>query len=59
VVLTVPEAEGPRVLYPMAALSKGKASEAGRAFVRFLQGEAARSVFEKYGFLFLPKKTQP
>jgi molybdate transport system substrate-binding protein len=59
VVLTVPEAEGPRVLYPVAALSKGKAAEAGRAFVRFLRGEAARSVFEKYGFIFLPKKTQP
>ena len=43
VVLTVPEAEGPRIVYPVAALSKGKASEAGLAFVRFLQGEAARA----------------
>jgi len=56
VVLTVPEAEGPRVVYPAAALSQGKSSEAGRAFVRFLQGEAARAVFERYGFIFLPGK---
>nr|AYM52359.1 molybdenum ABC transporter periplasmic molybdate-binding protein [Hyalangium minutum] len=59
VAFTVPEADGPRVVYPVAALSKGKASEAGRAFVRFLQGETARSVFERYGFIFLPGKSAP
>jgi len=59
VVLTVPEAEGPRVIYPVAALSQGKAAEEGRAFVRFLRGDAARSVFERYGFIFLPGKAQP
>lgn len=59
VALTVPEAEGPRVVYPVAALSKGKASAAGLAFVKFLQGEAARKVFERYGFIFLPAKPAP
>jgi molybdate transport system substrate-binding protein len=59
VVLTVPEAEGPRIVYPVAALSKGKASEAGRAFVRFLAGDTARRVFERYGFIVLPGKPQP
>nr|AYM52336.1 molybdenum ABC transporter periplasmic molybdate-binding protein [Hyalangium minutum] len=59
VVLTVPEADGPRVVYPVAALSKGKAPEAGRAFARFLQGETARGVFERYGFIFLPGKPAP
>jgi ABC-type molybdate transport system substrate-binding protein len=43
----------------VAALSKGKASAAGLAFVRFLQGEAARKVFERYGFIFLPAKPAP
>lgn len=59
VALTVPEEEGPRVVYPVAALSKGKGSAAGLAFVRFLQGDAARKVFERYGFIFLPAKPSP
>jgi molybdate transport system substrate-binding protein len=59
VVLTVPEAEGPRIVYPVAALSKGKASEAGRAFVRFLEGDTARPIFERHGFLVLSRKPQP
>lgn len=56
VVLTVPEGQGPRIVYPVAALSKGKAPGAARAFVRFLQGDAARRAFEKYGFIVLPGK---
>lgn len=59
VVLTMPEAEGPRIVYPVAALSKGKASEVGRAFVRFLSGDTARSIFERYGFVVLSGKPQP
>lgn len=56
VALTIPEAEGPRIVYPAAVLAKGKATEGGRAFVSFLQGDAARAIFEKYGFIVLPKK---
>jgi molybdate transport system substrate-binding protein len=59
VVLTIPEAEGPRIIYPAAALAKGKAPEAGRDFVRFLQGGPARSIFERYGFIFLAAKPSP
>ncbi len=59
VVLTVPEAEGPRIVYPVAALSGGKAPEVGRAFVRFLRGDAARRIFERYGFIALPGKPAP
>jgi molybdate transport system substrate-binding protein len=59
VVLTVPEAEGQRIVYPVAALSKGKASEVGRAFVRFLAGDTARIIFERYGFIVLSGKPQP
>ena len=50
---------GPRIVYPAAALAKGKASEAGRAFVRFLQGDAARRIFERYGFIVLSGKQKP
>ncbi len=56
VVLTVPEADGPRIVYPAAALSGGKAAAAGAAFVQFLRGDTARRVFEKHGFLFTAGK---
>ncbi len=59
VALTVPEGEGPRIVYPLAALTRGKAPEAARAFVRFLQGDAARRVFEQQGFLVLQAKPAP
>ncbi|MFP2910139.1 molybdate ABC transporter substrate-binding protein, partial [Pyxidicoccus sp. 3LFB2] len=53
VAFVVPEPDAPRIVYPVAALAKGKAPEAGRAFVRFLQTEAARKVFMRHGFLVL------
>jgi molybdate transport system substrate-binding protein len=56
VVLTVPEADGPRIVYPVAALSRGKASEAGAAFVQFLRRDIARRIFEKHGFSFVAGK---
>jgi molybdate transport system substrate-binding protein len=56
VALTVPEGEAPRIVYPVAALSRGKAPEAARAFVRFLQGDAARRAFERHGFIVLTGK---
>jgi molybdate transport system substrate-binding protein len=59
VAFTIPEAEGPRIVYPVAALSRGKAAAAGAAFVRFLQTDTARRVFEKHGFLFTPGKPAP
>jgi molybdate transport system substrate-binding protein len=43
----------------VAALSRGKASETGRAFVRFLQGDTARRIFERYGFIVLSGKPTP
>jgi molybdate transport system substrate-binding protein len=59
VVFSIPEAEGPRIVYPVAALSGGKASQAGAAFVRFLKGDTARRIFERHGFLFLAGKPTP
>nr|AYM52739.1 molybdenum ABC transporter periplasmic molybdate-binding protein [Archangium disciforme] len=53
VAFEVPEAEAPRIVYPVAALAKGKAPEAGRAFVRFLRTDAAREVFTRHGFRVL------
>jgi molybdate transport system substrate-binding protein len=51
VAFTVPDAEAPRIVYPVVALAKGKAPEAGKAFVRFLHTEEARQVFMQHGFL--------
>jgi molybdate transport system substrate-binding protein len=56
VAFSIPEGEGPRIVYPVAALSGGKASGAGAAFVRFLRGDTARRIFERHGFLFLAGK---
>jgi molybdate transport system substrate-binding protein len=56
VALAVPEGEGPRIVYPVAALTRGKAPKGARAFVRFLQGEAARRAFERYGFIVIAGK---
>ncbi|WP_253906143.1 molybdate ABC transporter substrate-binding protein [Corallococcus exiguus] len=51
VVFTVPEGDAPRIVYPAAALTQGKAPEGGLAFVRFLQTEGARKEFRRLGFL--------
>ncbi|MDY7227641.1 molybdate ABC transporter substrate-binding protein [Hyalangium rubrum] len=59
VVFSVSEKEGPRIVYPVAALSKGKASEGGQTFVRFLQGDIARRIFERHGFTVLAGKPSP
>jgi len=56
VVFTVPEVDGPRIVYPVAALSRGKAAAAGAAFVQFLKGDTARRIFEKHGFVFTAGK---
>ncbi|AGC48526.1 molybdate ABC transporter substrate-binding protein [Myxococcus stipitatus DSM 14675] len=50
VAFEVPTAAAPRIVYPVAALTKGKSPEAGRAFVRFLQSEPARAAFARHGF---------
>ncbi len=51
VAFTVPDGDAPRIVYPVAALAKGKSPGGGKAFVRYLQSEAARKVFAKHGFL--------
>ncbi|MBI4776197.1 MAG: molybdate ABC transporter substrate-binding protein [Deltaproteobacteria bacterium] len=50
VVGTFPEGSHPPIVYPVAAVSGGKTSEA-QQFLDFLRAPAARTVFEKYGFI--------
>ncbi|WP_426755223.1 molybdate ABC transporter substrate-binding protein [Myxococcus sp. Y35] len=59
VAFQVPEQDVPRIVYPVAVLTGGKATEAGRAFVRFLQSEAARKVFATHGFGAAPGARTP
>ena len=55
VALEVPADEAPRVVYP-AALLTGARGPAARAFYEHLRFPAAREVFERLGFEFLPAR---
>jgi molybdate transport system substrate-binding protein len=48
----VPQELYPRVVYPMAITIKGAKSDEVKAFHAFLQGDEAKSVLSKYGFVF-------
>jgi molybdate transport system substrate-binding protein len=53
VALEVPEGEAPRIVYPAALLTTSR-GPAARAFFEHLRSLAARAVFERLGFEFLP-----
>jgi molybdate transport system substrate-binding protein len=55
VALVVPQAAGPKIVYPVARLSRST-QPAGTQFVQFLRSRAARDVFSEAGFVFLPPK---
>ena len=48
-----PDDSYPPVTYPVAATATGK--PAATRYVQFLRGNAAKTIFEKYGFSFLIK----
>ena len=48
-----PENSYTPVVYPAAVLKESKKPDAARAFMKYLCGDKARSVFEKYGFSFI------
>lgn len=43
--------DGPPISYPMAVLKEAKDPKAAKAFLDFLNGNEAASVFERYGFI--------
>ena len=55
VVGTFPDGSHPPVTYPVAATAQAKAE--ATAYLRFLQSQAAKAIFERYGFSFLVKST--
>ncbi len=55
VALEVPSGEAPRIVYPAALLATAR-GPAARAFYEHLRSPAAREVFERLGFEFLPAR---
>ena len=55
VTLEVPAEEAPRIVYPAALLAAAR-GPAARAFYENLRSPAAREVFERLGFEFLPAR---
>lgn len=54
VAVEIPSAEGPRIVYPVAALQESKQPDAARAFVAWLAGPEAQALFARQGFLPAP-----
>ncbi len=55
VVKSAPEGSHKPIYYPAAVLKGSKHTEAAREFTEFLYSSEAKSIFEKYGFIFLSK----
>jgi len=55
IALEVPRAEGPKIVYPVAALARSP-RKAAAAFVAYLRSPEARAVFTRRGFLVLGGK---
>ncbi|WP_242968935.1 molybdate ABC transporter substrate-binding protein [Marasmitruncus massiliensis] len=47
---TAPEDSHKKVIYPVGVVKESKAADAAKAFVEYLFGDEAKTVFEKYGF---------
>lgn len=52
----VPAAEGPPIIYPMAAVKGAKNISAAGQYLDFLDTEKAREAFQKHGFIVLPEE---
>ena len=59
VTFEVPEQEGPRIVYPVAAVKDRPLTEAARRTVACYTGNEARAIFERFGFIVLPGGPAP
>jgi molybdate transport system substrate-binding protein len=50
VALEISPAEGPKISYPVAVIKSSKEPERAKKFAEYLDGPAARTAFEKFGF---------
>lgn len=51
VAFTVPVDKGPAIRYPVAIVNETKNKLAAESFLRYLQSDEARQLFERYGFI--------
>jgi molybdate transport system substrate-binding protein len=51
VAYTVPAGEGPKVSYPAAVVTESEQKIAAQQFLNYLQTDAARAIFRRYGFI--------
>lgn len=49
----VPASEGPKIVYPVAALSGREHAAEAQAYLEFLRSDKARAIWEREGFVFL------
>jgi molybdate transport system substrate-binding protein len=51
IAFSVPIEKGPAIRYPVAIIKEEKNKDAAASFVRYLESENARKLFERYGFI--------
>jgi molybdate transport system substrate-binding protein len=51
VIFSVPQADGPKIVYPIALLKTSTGDDAAKKFLAYLESPAAGAVFVHYGFL--------
>lgn len=51
IAFSVPIEKGPAIRYPVAIIKEGKNNAAAEGFLRYLESESARKLFERYGFI--------
>jgi molybdate transport system substrate-binding protein len=51
IAFSVPIEKGPAIRYPVAIIKEGKNNGAAEGFLRYLESENARKLFERYGFI--------
>ncbi|HEY1265785.1 MAG TPA: extracellular solute-binding protein, partial [Candidatus Binatia bacterium] len=53
IVYEVPLDKGPKITYPAAIIKESKHKDAARDFMNYLSSPAAKTAFQKYGFVVL------
>ena len=51
VIFEIPPENGPAIRYPVAILKQAKELEAAAGFLRYLESDSVRTLFDKYGFV--------
>jgi molybdate transport system substrate-binding protein len=51
IAFSVPIENGPPIRYPVAIIKEEKNNAAAEGFLRYLESDDARKLFERYGFI--------